>query len=240
MAKLYIRIAEKGTLMRNGKKSAAGHMWFELRDNHGKLITSSGFSSGGKSGLGDTPIGHGHPEENDALNYEKARYTAVVNLTDSQFNTLKNFHANPTAYGFNMNYYNAATNSCVDYVYKALEKAGLNPTGHEGDMIPTNNIDNLNRILGDKIINTDGKTHKHKDHGSFKVTTVSRGEYDVTLNTFPSMRMAESHAAEFSMLVGQANNLINAMSVFGSDNVVASFANHDPYAANMPQLAVAA
>lgn len=44
---------------------------------------------------------------------------------------------------FNHDKYNPITNSCVDFTWKALQNAGLNPDGFEGDLLPINNINNF-------------------------------------------------------------------------------------------------
>lgn len=239
MTKLYIRIAEAGTKMHDGSKSSAGHMWFEVRRDDGTLLISSGFSSAGKSGFGNTPFGRGHKETDDYKNYAETYYTAIVDIDDTQYKALKKFSDSPDTNGFSTLKYNALNHSCVDYVYKALEKAKLNPTNFEGDVVPVYNVDDLQRILKGKIIR---EIHEEKlpdfqpTFGSYMVRSLDE-------NTTELLTISANHNPapnDFAKLIGQANNLMNTMSAFGSDNAVASFINHDPYAANMPQLAVAA
>lgn len=74
------------------------------------------------------------------------------------------------------------------------------------------------------------------------IENFSSGALGITLlNTATGTRSATSAAGNLvANAAAMTNNLINAMAAFGSDNAVASFSNNDPYAANMPQLAVAA
>lgn len=74
------------------------------------------------------------------------------------------------------------------------------------------------------------------------IENFSSGALGITLiNTAVMPRSAASAADYFvASAATTANNFINAISAFGSDGAVASFANNDPYSANMPQLAVAA
>lgn len=48
------------------------------------------------------------------------------------------------------NEYNILNNICVNFVWNALEYAGLNPKGFKGDNIPINNINNF-EILAEAL-----------------------------------------------------------------------------------------
>lgn len=74
------------------------------------------------------------------------------------------------------------------------------------------------------------------------IENFSSGALGIALNNHISTaRTAPNVVANtITNSIAAANNLINAISAFGSDGAVASFANNDPYSANMPQLAVAA
>lgn len=238
MAKLVIRIADGLTKYRGGTRSWAGHMWFEVQSLDNKPYNFvSGFAS-----VGGVPVGKGQVLNSDSKNYETAYYTAVLDITESQAKKLLEFNNNPKKFGFDNSKYNAATHSCVDYVFKALQVIGKNPNydkGEQGDSVPANNVDDLKRLLGKQIISESYNVVLNK----FSNRSASYEVRSLDENTAELLTVSANHNPvpnDFTKLVGQANNLINAMSVFGSDNTVASFANHDPYAANMPQLAVAA
>ncbi|MCA3033073.1 MAG: hypothetical protein ING21_08410 [Burkholderiales bacterium] len=59
---------------------------------------------------------------------------------------MKNFGEDPFGSGGFSQRYNGLTNSCIDFTWKALEKGGLNPSGFQGDIWPTDNIDDVNNI----------------------------------------------------------------------------------------------
>lgn len=237
MAKLIIRIADGLTRYRGGSRSWAGHVWFEVQSMDNKQYNfSSGFSS-----VNGVPIGKGQVISTDRNNYEKAYYTAVVNITESEAKKLFDFKNNPKKFKFNSDKYDVATNSCVDYVFKALHVIGKNPNynkGEQGDAVPANNVDDFKRILGKQIVsesyNVKLNTFTNRS-ASYMTRSVE--------NTAELLTVSANHNSapnEFAKLIGQANNMMNAISAFGSDGAVASFANNDPYSANMPQLAVAA
>ncbi|WP_154235702.1 hypothetical protein [Xanthomonas oryzae] len=74
------------------------------------------------------------------LNYQGREYSRTIEITQAQYDAMKNFGDNPAADGFST-YYNGLNNSCIDFTWKALEKGGLNPSGFQGDLWPTNNIE---------------------------------------------------------------------------------------------------
>nr|WP_230949892.1 hypothetical protein [Xylella fastidiosa] len=59
---------------------------------------------------------------------------------------MKDFGEHPEDGGFNIKEYNGLTNSCIDFTWKALEIAGLNPNGFEGHLWPTFNIHDVKNI----------------------------------------------------------------------------------------------
>lgn len=89
---------------------------------------------------------------------------------------------------------------------------------------------------------TVSETNSNNVNQGLVIENFSSGSLGITLlNTASGTRSATSTADNLvAHAAAVTNNLINAMAAFGSDNSVASFANHDPYTANMPQLAVAA
>ncbi len=151
---LTINIEDRGTLyttIKDGVEvtspSIAGHMWYSISDGVSK-DQNFGFAS--ENGL---PIDAGDPVDNDANNYAgDPAYSVTINVSEEQYNSLKNYGKSQDISSFNDDYYNVATNSCVDYVYGALEVAGLNTNGFEGDLIPMNNVDNIQEMLSSQNI----------------------------------------------------------------------------------------
>lgn len=77
-------------------------------------------------------------------------------------------------------------------------------------------------------------------NGGLVIQNFTNGALGITLkDKAVATRSAMVSEATIAQSVSTANNLINAMSAFGSDSSVASFANTDSYANNLPQLAVA-
>ena len=66
----------------------------------------------------------------------------IYNRADSQKEKLEVF--------LKINEYNILNNTCVNFVWNALEYAGLNPKGFKGDNIPINNINNF-EILAEAL-----------------------------------------------------------------------------------------
>ena len=136
-----VKIVASGTNTSNGGNSKAGHMWYSLSDGNGNK-QSYGFGP-----VNGGPFGQGSVIKSDDASYTSPpAYSKTINLTESQYNDMKNFGDNPAAAGFSTDY-NALTNSCVDFTWKALEKAGFNPTGFEGDLFPMSNRDEIEKIF---------------------------------------------------------------------------------------------
>lgn len=64
-------------------------------------------------------------------------------------------------------HYNAATNSCVDFVWKGLKEIGMNPTGYQGDLVPMKNMDHFSTLKNPEIA-SGGLVHTEtlSDHAS--------------------------------------------------------------------------
>ncbi|MCB2261719.1 MAG: hypothetical protein LGR52_02080, partial [Candidatus Thiosymbion ectosymbiont of Robbea hypermnestra] len=111
----------------NGRanSSKAGHMWITLPGG-----TTTGYAPGGVT-------------NQDGSTYDPGYFSHSIELTQDQWNAMQDFLDNPQNYGFGTDDHNAFENSCVDYSWKALEQAGLNPDGFEGDLWPWNNRDDI-------------------------------------------------------------------------------------------------
>lgn len=69
-------------------------------------------------------------------------------ITPEQYNILNDFGKKPDDQRFKFSmFYNGISNSCVDFVWKALAVAHLNPSNFQGDVIPTNNIVNIQKLF---------------------------------------------------------------------------------------------
>ena len=150
---LTIKIVNQGTAeTENGRTSTstAGHMWYTITDDNGHA-DSYGFApikEGDFDGRGDVnPRGK---DDNERYAFDSSEnggdYSRSITISQEQYDLLKDFGLRPQNYGFDKDHYNALTNSCIDFTWKALELSGLNPNGFQGDSWPTNNIDNIEKI----------------------------------------------------------------------------------------------
>lgn len=138
---LTVKIAQAGAKLSDNKTSTAGHMWYSLSNS----ISSVSFGFGPiKSGA---PSGQGGLIGDDDAHYLETYYTGQISITKEQYDILHDFGKKPEKYGFDKDKYNGIINSCIDFTYKALSVAGLNPTDFEGNLLPHDNSDNiLNKI----------------------------------------------------------------------------------------------
>jgi hypothetical protein len=140
MPTLTINIAGRGTLLSNGDASQVGHMWYSLTDNNGNS-ESYGFSPvADATGLARA----NGPGEVNAHGFDDSFYqgprdfTKTIELTQAQYDAMKLFGENPSAYGFDT-FYNGLNNSCIDFTWKAMERGGLNIVNFQGEVWPTMN-----------------------------------------------------------------------------------------------------
>ncbi|MBI6548713.1 hypothetical protein [Xenorhabdus lircayensis] len=126
--------------VKNGERvtSAAGHMWYEISD--GKVNNAYGFAPI-KSGI----IGPGEVTIYDTKHYENPRYSRTMEIAEEHYNKLKKYgelakdENNPD---FDL-YYNGASNSCIDFTWKALRSAGLIPEITWNDFTEFNKINKV-------------------------------------------------------------------------------------------------
>ncbi|MBO1537003.1 calcium-binding protein, partial [Pseudomonas sp. OA65] len=154
MPKLRVSVSDRGTPLSEGGASATGHLWYELISDDGSVL-SFGFAP-----IEDgSPYGQGEVKRHDNEHYLETEYSQQIDITDYQYQTLLDYAQNPEAYGFSL-WYAGWDNSCIDFVWKALDVAGLNEEGYEGAIWPTHNIDALRaeltmpwiRKLNDKLV----------------------------------------------------------------------------------------
>ena len=137
-----VSVASAGTPTADGGKSLAGHLWYsvscpsEIGNGWGAGPYSFGFSQkGGK------PIGPGGVNvDGDDHHYYKSYVTHTFSVTVAAAEAMRGFGQDPFAKGTFSSFYNVLTNSCVDFVWKALEIGGLNKSGFQGALVPADNL----------------------------------------------------------------------------------------------------
>ena len=140
-------VAAPGTPLRDGSTSAAGHLYYQISD--GDSEKSYGFAPQ-KHGV---VVGPGEVKSEDAQMYQSPVYGRTMEITENQYNKLREFGEAPGKYNFDLNY-NGATNSCIDFTWAALNHAGLHSRPEpdkeakkfEGALKPLDNIDPIKSI----------------------------------------------------------------------------------------------
>jgi hypothetical protein len=150
--KLVIKIVDSGTIYHDPDKgdrySLSGHMWWELHDSDGK-VTPYGFAPDPKHQGFPIAPGYVYPDDNIKYDFNPAKgdYQREFEISDSQVKTLKEFGSNSFEGKFKFSStYNVASNSCINFTYKALDMIGFAPKGYDGDVWPTFNIDNIKAL----------------------------------------------------------------------------------------------
>jgi hypothetical protein len=163
-----IKIAAAGSALKpteegGATKSNTGHMWFSLDDGQGNLHNGGKPNSYGFAPANGKPYTQGAVNVVNSLNgqgevtyddehYLSTDYEKTIELTKEQYETMMDYGQNPEKYGFST-WYDGIDNSCIDFTYKGLESAGLNPLGTDGLYWPTWNdrvmdiLDGLNYAL---------------------------------------------------------------------------------------------
>ena len=136
MFSVTINIAGQGTPLKGGGNSFAGHMWYSLYDGGGDEPLSYGLAPvDGASGL-RRALGEGYVPRDDDTIYKTRDFSLTIEITQEQYNSMKSFGENPSAYGFNT-FYNGLSNSCIDFTWKAMQLGGLNIINYQGEVWPT-------------------------------------------------------------------------------------------------------
>ena len=152
--KLNVHIARKGTTYINSKGEAVpsrqGHMYYTITDSRGIVVGSYGYAPvSDKHDIGSTM---GKVYNDDFYRYDAATTVTVsFDITDGQVDKLKDFGEHWKDYGFSDRYW-APQNSCVDFVWKALEVAGINKTGDKGAFFPDANIVRVKELINEHLI----------------------------------------------------------------------------------------
>jgi hypothetical protein len=143
-----IFLASPATPLAEGGKSMVGHMWYEISADG--AIKQYGFAPAGHG----SPFGAGKVMRNDTDNYQNPYYRRTLEISQAQYNIFNGFGQNPAKSGFSMGY-NGATNSCIDFTWKALNLASLRPRrffgryevkGFEGEVKPLQNVEWIRSI----------------------------------------------------------------------------------------------
>ena len=164
MFTLTVKIAAAGAKIKDESPSVAGHMWLSVYGN-GKT-SSMGF---GPVKQGD-PFGPGEQKYQDDSKYLDIYYSGKIYITEDQYHILKDFSKDPKKYGFDIDKYNGVANSCIDFTWKALHTIGLNSTDFEGNLLPSDNADNVDKSLYKYVMG----------NGIGWQNTASKGNYHVT------------------------------------------------------------
>ncbi|WP_373752933.1 hypothetical protein [Neisseria weixii] len=109
------------------KTSLPGHMFYAISTDGGRTKTAYGFAPREDAERAawyslDMP---GEIQDAEHKIYLNPYYARTMEITEQQYTTLKNFGDSPEKYSFNRNTYNLATNSCIDFTFKALKESGI-------------------------------------------------------------------------------------------------------------------
>jgi len=146
--------------------SAAGHMWYsirEIKEGGDDLVHSYGFApEDGKSGAGSVA---GKVTEDDNKVYHQPLYERTLEISKQQYDKLMEFGRDGVdekwKHDFNSKYH-SLHNSCVDFTWKALEHAGFETDGEQGNLTPRNNRYLVDKKIIDPIANS---PLNHTHHG---------------------------------------------------------------------------
>jgi hypothetical protein len=147
MQTVTINIAGRGTPLADGTTSYRGHMWYSLTDVSGSA-KSYGFAPDEQHH--GSPFAPGKVYTSDNTNYQSREYSKTIEITQAQYEAMRNFGDRPQDFGFSTSY-NVLNNSCIDFTWKALEKAGLNTSGFQGHIWPTRNIDDVKNMVNTRF-----------------------------------------------------------------------------------------
>jgi hypothetical protein len=140
---ITVYIADRGTPLADGGMSSTGHMWIGLSKDG--VNTYYGFAPIDHN----APIGPGDIFLDDNVAYQAYQYSRSIEVTDAQFERIFDFVDKETT-PFDLNY-NGATNSCVDFVWGAINAGGLNPDNIDPDVWPGNNQNDIDGIQNPEL-----------------------------------------------------------------------------------------
>lgn len=149
MPSITVHIAPTGNAFSDGGSSLTGHMWFTLNDGNGNE-RSYGFAPKNEG----EPHGDGEVKRNDDSHYVDPPYNYKKEISQEQYDAIKNYaeRATASADGNNGRWaeYNGLYNSCVDFTYSALNAGGIidaSEGGFQGNIFPWFNRWDIERSL---------------------------------------------------------------------------------------------
>ena len=184
MYSVTVKISARGTFYSDPKdphNTKTGHMWYSL--SNGSSTSSYGFAPEVTE-----MDGPGKIWDNDDQAYEGTYYTGKIVISQAQYNKLKAFGNKDNLDGkpFDFSsYYNGLNNSCVDYVWKALNIIGINLSDFEGQAsFPTHNADSADEALYKYLTgSTTGWDESRPDSGGYDVIYGSKGNDTLKSNS---------------------------------------------------------
>ena len=167
--------------------SLTGHMY--LRVDNGEEKESMGWQPDKR--VGDVYMGKVSPF--DAESYVQPYYARTIEITQEQYEKIREFGEAPASFGFDPKY-DAFSNGCTDFTWGALNHAGLHMQvgpipieRHEGAMKPLNNIpaiesikapfpdSDLNKVERNPMPERDWKQFLLSDNDRAMIDQVNRG-----------------------------------------------------------------
>ena len=118
---LTIYVAAPGTpTLKGGEKdtSTVGHVYYSISDGNRQM--GWGFAP-----TSSFPIWKGKVVNNEFNIYQNPVLERTMEITKKQYDALKDFGLHPDKHGFNSSFYNAFSNSCVDFLYTALKEGDI-------------------------------------------------------------------------------------------------------------------
>ena len=183
MYTLTVKISAMGTVYQD-TKSMVGHMWYSLSDGT-SVPESYGFAPSDDE---DASFFQGKVKKTDDKNYKSTYYTGKIIITSVQYKKLQAFGETENLDGSKFNFsstYNLATNSCIDYLWKALNIIGINLSDFEGQAsFPTHNADSADEALYKYLTgSTTGWDESRPDGGGYDVIYGSKGNDTLRSNS---------------------------------------------------------
>ena len=146
-----------------GNNSVPGHMYVVLNDGSGNVTTygyypNVSFPSGVFGGPGEVRENFDRREhefitDSPSLNTGAPNVKYDIPLTNQQFDAAKRYAIDAVAQagklGADWGSYSPLRNSCIDFTWRMMREAGLNPAGKEGALLPSSNTPRVDKAYFD-------------------------------------------------------------------------------------------
>lgn len=146
-ATVYVAAPGTPLMVPPGGTSVAGHVFYSIYDG------------GEEKSYGFAPATHGQSSgpgkvyDTDVKDYKDPYYSRTLEISQAQYEKLREFGNAPAKHGFDMEY-SGSTNSCIDFTWGALNHAGLHrqtflnlgEKSFEGTLKPLDNIREIKSI----------------------------------------------------------------------------------------------